>query len=127
MERFEQMCEDRLLGPSNYGIFDNWLAINRSIDGYPHIKDGLVLEGEIQEMKDEENHYDKEPYKAHVHAFFLTYHQVRTYCRWLLFCLTDLEHYHEFKVSLERVMFYAHLLISFVLMDKKNSFGTRIR
>ncbi len=119
MERFEQMCDDGLLGPSDYGIFDDWLAINRSRDVYLRIKDGIVTEGEIQEMEDKENHYDKEPYKACVHAFFLAYHEMRTYHCWLSFCLMDLERYCKFEVSLERVMFYAHLLISFVLMDKK--------
>jgi hypothetical protein len=79
MERFEQMCEDGLLGPSNYGIFEDWSAIDRSRVGYLRIKDGLVLEGEIQEMEDRENQYDEEPYKARVHAFFLAYHQIRTY------------------------------------------------
>jgi hypothetical protein len=122
------MCEDGLLGPSNYGIFEDWSAIDRSRDGRLRNKDGLVLEGEIQEMEDEENNYDEELYKARVHAFFLAYHQMRAYCWWLLFRPTDLERYCEFKVSLERVMFYAHLLISFVLMDKRNfSFGTCIR
>ncbi len=24
MERFKQMCEDGLLGPSDYGIFEDW-------------------------------------------------------------------------------------------------------
>jgi hypothetical protein len=33
MERFKQMCEDGLLGPSNYGIFEDWLVIDRSRDG----------------------------------------------------------------------------------------------
>jgi hypothetical protein len=33
MERFEQMCEDGLLGGSDYVIFEGWLAINRSRDG----------------------------------------------------------------------------------------------
>ncbi len=128
MERFEQMCEDGLLGPSNYGIFEDWSAVDRLRDGYLPINDGLVLEGEIQEMEDEENHYDEEPYKARIHAFFLAYHQMRTYCWWLLFCPTDLERYCEFKVSLEQVMFYAHLLISFVITDKTTfSFGMHIR
>jgi hypothetical protein len=93
-------------------------AINRSRDGYLRIKDGLVSKGEIQKMED----------KAHVHAFFLAYHEMRTYRWWLLFRPTDLECYPESKVSLERVKFYAHLLISFVLMDNLFfSFGTRIR
>ena len=127
MERFEQICEDGLLGLSDYGNFEE-STIDRSRDGYLCIKDGLVLEGEIQEMEDEENHYDEEPYKARVHAFFLAYHQMCTCCWWLSFRPMDLECYHEIEVSLERVMFYAHLLISFVLMDKRNfSFGTCIR
>jgi hypothetical protein len=70
MDRFEQMCEDGLLGPRDYKFVKDWLAISRSRGGYLRIKDGLVLEGEVQEMEDEENFYDKEPYKARVHAFF---------------------------------------------------------
>ncbi len=31
MGRFEQMCEDGLLGTSNYGIFEDWLAIDWSM------------------------------------------------------------------------------------------------
>ncbi len=77
MERFKQMCEDGLLGGSNYIIFEDWSAIDRSRDGYLRIKDGLVLGGEVQEMEDEETFYDAEPYKARVHAFFLAYHQMR--------------------------------------------------
>jgi hypothetical protein len=55
MERFEEMCEDGLLGPGDYGLFEDWLDINRSRDRYIRIRDGLVLEGEIQEMNNEEN------------------------------------------------------------------------
>ncbi len=116
--RFQEMCEDGLLGPGDYGIFEDWLAINRLRDGYVCIRDGLVLEGEVQEMDDKENFYNKEPYKARVCAFFLAYHQVIAYCRWLLFHPTDLEHYCRFKVSLERVMFIPCLLISSVLMER---------
>jgi hypothetical protein len=78
-------------------------------------------------MEDEENFYNKELYKARVHAFFLVYHQVRAYHWWLLFRPMDLEGYCEFEVSLEQVMFFAHSLISFVLMDRIFSFGTCIR
>jgi hypothetical protein len=80
-------------------------------------------------MEDKENHYDKELCKARVHAFFLAYHQMRAYHWWLSFRPTDSECYRKFKVSLEleRVMFYAYLLISFVLMDNFFSFGKRIR
>ncbi len=112
MGRFEQMCKDGLLGPSNYGIFEDWLAIDRSREGYLRIRDGLVSEGGIWEMEDEVNNYDKGPYKARVHAFFLAYHQMHAYHCWLSFRLTDLERYHKFEVSLERVTFTCSFLDS---------------
>ncbi len=127
MERFEEMCEDGLLGPGDYGLFEDWSAIDRSRDGYICIRDGLVSEGEVQKMDDEENFYNKGPCKAHVRGFFLAYHQMLAYRWWLLFRPTDLERYHEFEVSLEWVMFIAHLLISFDLMDRNFSFGMCIR
>ncbi len=83
------------------------MAINRSWDGYICIRDGLVSEGEIQEMDNEENFYDEEPYKARACGFFLAYHQVLAYLWWRLFFPTVLERYCEFKVSLEWVMFIA--------------------
>ena len=66
MERFQEMCKDGLLGPGDYGIFEDWLAIDGLRDGYIRIRDGLVLEGEVQEMDDKENFYNKGPYKARV-------------------------------------------------------------
>jgi hypothetical protein len=123
MERFEEMCKDGLLGPGDYVIFEDWSAIERSRDEYLRIRDGLVLEEEVQEMNDKE----KELYKARVCAFFLAYHQVCAYCWWLSFCPMDLERYCKLEVSLERVMFFACLLISFVLIDRNFSFGTCIR
>jgi hypothetical protein len=113
MERFEEMCEDGLLGPGDYGLFEDWLDINRSRDGYICIRDGLVLEGEVQEMNNKENFYDNGPYQARVCGLFLAYQQVVAYHLWLSFCLTDLERYREFEVSLERVMFIALLLVFF--------------
>ncbi len=97
MGRFGQMCKDGLFRPNNYGIFEDWLAVDWSREGYLRIRDGLVLEGEIQKIEDKENRYDKGPYQANVHAFFLAYHQMRTYCCWLSFRPTDLERYHESK------------------------------
>jgi hypothetical protein len=78
-------------------------------------------------MNNEENFYGEEPYKARVCAFLVAYHQMCAYRLWLSFHLPDLEHYREFEVSLERVMFFACSLISFVLMDRNFSFGTRTR
>jgi hypothetical protein len=67
MVRFQEMCKDGLLGPGGYGIFEDWLDIDRSRDGYIRIRGGLVSEGKIQEMNNEENFYNKGPYQARVH------------------------------------------------------------
>jgi hypothetical protein len=114
MERFEEMCEDGLLGPGDYGLFEDWSDINRSRDGYIRIKDGLISVGEIQEMNNEENLYNVGPYQACVCGFFLAYHQVVACHWWLSFRPMDLERYHKFEVSLEWVMFIAFLLVLFL-------------
>jgi hypothetical protein len=80
MGRFEEMCKDGLLGLGDYGLFEDWSAIDGSREAYIRIRDGLVLEGEIQEMNNEENFYDDGPYQARVCGFFLAYHQVVNYC-----------------------------------------------
>jgi hypothetical protein len=127
MVRFQEMCKDGLLGPGNYGIFKDWLDFDRLQDGYIRIRDGLVSEGEIREMNSEKNIYNKGPYQARVHGFFLAYHKVVTYCQWLLYHLTELEHYREFKVSLVRVMYLARSFIFLVLTERNFSIGTHIK
>jgi hypothetical protein len=97
MERVKDMCEDRLLGGSDYEIFKEWPDINWSRDRYIRIRDGLVLEGEVQEMK--ENFCNEEPYKACVCGFFVAYHQVLAYHWCLLFHPMDLECFCKFEVS----------------------------
>jgi hypothetical protein len=127
MVRFQEMCKDGLLGQGDYGIFEDWTAIDKSRDGYIRIRDGLVLEGEIQEMNNKENFYNEGPYQARVCGFFLAYHQVVTYHWWLLFHPTEFERYLEFEVSLVRVMYPAHSFIFLILMERNFSVGTRIR
>jgi hypothetical protein len=126
MVRFQEMYKDGPLGPGDYGIFEDWLDIDRSRDGYMRIRDGLVLEGEIQEMNDEENFYDEGPYQARVRGFFLAYHQVVAYHWWLLFHPMELERYCKFKVSLVQVMYLACLFIFLVILERNFSIGTRI-
>ncbi len=50
-------------------------------------------------MNDEENFYNEGPYEERVRGFFLAYHQVAAYHRWLSFHPADLERYREFEVS----------------------------
>jgi hypothetical protein len=101
MRKFKNLCKDGLLGPGDYGIFEDWSAINKLQEKYIHIKDGLISEGEVQDMNDEGNFYDEGPYEERVRGFFLAYHQVVAYHCWLLFCPADLELFCEFEVSFE--------------------------
>ncbi len=99
MHRFKKLCEGGHLIPEDYRIYEDWSSINKSRERYIRIKDGLLSEGEVQEMNDEENFYNEEPYEERVRGFFLAYHQVVAYQCWLLFRLADLEHFCEFEVS----------------------------
>ncbi len=99
MHRFKKLCEGGHLIPKDYRIYEDWSSINKSRERYIRIKDVLLLEGEVQDMNDEENFYDEEPYEERVHGFFLAYHQVVAYQRWLSFRPADLERFCEFEVS----------------------------
>jgi hypothetical protein len=99
MHRFKKLCEGGHVIPEDYRIYEDWLAINKSQEKYIRIKVGLISEGEVQEMNDEEFFYDEGPYKERVHGFFLAYHQVVAYHCWLLSCPADLERFCEFEVS----------------------------
>jgi hypothetical protein len=101
MHKFKNLCKDGLLGPRDYGIFEDWSDIDKLQERYIYIKDGLISEGEVQEMNYEENFYHKGPYEERVHGFFLAYHQVVAYHHWLSSCPADLEHFCEFEVSFE--------------------------
>ncbi len=127
MVRFQKMCEDGIFRLGDYGIFEDWLDIDRSQDGYIRIRDGLVLEGEIKEMNNEENFYNEGPYQACVHGFVLAHHQVAAYHWWLSFCLMVLERYLEVEVIVVRVMYLACLFMFLILMEINFSIGTCLR
>jgi hypothetical protein len=69
MHKFKNMCKDGLLGPGDYEMFKDWSAINKSQEKYIRIKDGLVSEGEVQEMNNEDFFYNKGLYKECVCSF----------------------------------------------------------
>ncbi len=99
MCKFKNLCKDGLLDPGDYVIFADWSAINKSQEKYIRIKDGLILEGEVQDMNDEDFFYNEGPYKERVCGFFLAHHQVVAYHCWLSSCPADLERFCEFEVS----------------------------
>ncbi len=99
MHKFKNLSKDGLFGPGDYGIFEGWSAINKPQEKYTRIKDGLILEGEVQDMNDEEFFYDEGLYEERVRCFFLAYHQVVAYHCWLSFRPADLERFCEFEVS----------------------------
>jgi hypothetical protein len=99
MHRFKKLCEGGHLIPEDYRIYEDWSSINKSWERYIRIKDGLLLKGEVQDMNNKVNFYDEEPYEERVRRFFLAYHQVVAYQRWLSFRPADLERFCEFEVS----------------------------
>ncbi len=101
MRKFKTLCKDGLLGPGDYGIFEDWSAINKLQEKYIRINDRLISEGEVQDMNNEEIFYNKGPYERCDHGFFLAYHQVVAYHCWLLFRPADLERFCEFEMSFE--------------------------
>jgi hypothetical protein len=76
MHRFKRLCKGGHLVSKEFRIYEDWSDIDKLWERYIRIKDGLVLEGEVQEMNNKENFYDKEPYKERVCGFFLAYHQM---------------------------------------------------
>jgi hypothetical protein len=127
MVRFQEMCEDGLLGPVDNKIFEDWLDIDKSRDRYIRIRHGLVLKGEIQEMNKEEIFYNKGPYLARVCGVFLAHHKMVAYRWWLSFHPTELERYCKLEVSLVRVMYLSRSFIFLSLMERNFCFGMRIR
>ncbi len=101
MHRFKKLCEGGHLIPEDYRIYEDWSAINKLQEKHIRIKDGLILEGEVQAMNDEEIFYDEGPYEERVHGFFLAYHQVVACHRWLLSRPADLERFCDFEVSFQ--------------------------
>ena len=43
MGRFKEMCKERLLGPREFRLFEDWLAIDGLREAYFRIRDGLVV------------------------------------------------------------------------------------
>jgi hypothetical protein len=99
MRKFKILCKDGLLGPEDYRIFEDWSATNKLRERYMRIKDGLILEGKVQEMNNEEIFLMRGRRKNAFAVF-----SWRT-TRWLPintgshFCPADLEHFCEFEVS----------------------------
>ncbi len=99
MHRFKKLCEDGHLIQEDYRIYEDWSSFNKLRERYIQIKAGLLSEGEVQNMIEEENFYDEEPYEEQVRSFFLAYHQVVAYQCWLSFRPADFERFCEFEVS----------------------------
>jgi hypothetical protein len=103
MRKFKNLCKDGLLGPGDYGIFEDWSAIDKLQEKYVRIKDGLVLEGEVQEINNVE-FFMMRGCTRNAFAVFswrTTRWLAVAYHRWLSFFLVELERLCEFEVSFE--------------------------
>ncbi len=79
VRKLKNLCKDGLLGPGDYRIFKDWSAINKSQEKYIRIKDGLISEGEVQDMNNEEKNLTTRGRTRNAFAVF-SWHTTR----WLL-------------------------------------------
>ncbi len=77
---------------------------------YVNLLVGQLDSKDLRAEKDEENHYDSEPWDRVTKNFFLAYHQVKAQARWFALRPDEAEHYKRFQ---ERTC----VLLMYVQMD----------
>jgi hypothetical protein len=59
---------------------------------------GQLNNNDLRVERDEENHYNSEPWDLVTKNFFFAYHQVKAQARWFASRPDDAEHYKWFQV-----------------------------
>jgi hypothetical protein len=65
---------------------------------YVNLLVGQLDDEDLRAERDEENHYNSEPWDRVTKNFFLAYHQVKAQARWYASRLDEAEHYKRFQV-----------------------------
>jgi hypothetical protein len=66
---------------------------------YVNLLVGQLDNEDLRAERDEENHYDSEPWDRVTKNFFLAYHQVKAQVRWYASRPDEAEHYKRFQVT----------------------------
>ncbi len=67
-------------------------------DKYVNLLVGQLNNNDLRAERDEENHYDSEPWDLVTKNFFLAYRQVKAQARWFVLRPDKAEHYKRFQV-----------------------------
>jgi hypothetical protein len=77
---------------------DEWKKAVTHPGKYVNLLVGQLKDDDLGAERDEENHYDSEPWDLVTKNFFLAYHQVKAQVRWFASRPDEAEHYKRFQV-----------------------------
>jgi hypothetical protein len=66
---------------------------------YVNLLVGQLNNKDLRAERDEENHYNSEPWDRGTKNFFLAYHKVKAQARWFASRPDEVEHYKRFQVK----------------------------
>jgi hypothetical protein len=84
--------------PDKKDLQDEWKKAVTHPGKYVNLLVGQLDEDDLRAERDEENHYDSEPWDQVTKNFFLAYHQVKAQAHWFASRPDETEHYKRFQV-----------------------------
>ncbi len=96
LDDLERYC---IILPDKEDLQDKWEAVVNNGGKYVNLMVGLLTDNDIRAARDEENHFDEEPWNRVTKNYSFAYHQVKTHLHWLATRPDEAEHYRRFQVS----------------------------
>ncbi len=88
----------RRLLPDEEDLQNEWAEAVDHQGKYVNLLVGQLDDDKIRAQRDEENHYDKEPWARVTKNYYLAYHQVMAHARWVAENPEEAEHHCRFQV-----------------------------
>ncbi len=85
--------------PDEKDLQDEWKKAVTHPSNYVNLLVGQLDDDDLRAERDEENHYNSEPWDMVTENFFLAYHQVKAQAHWFASRPDEVEHYKRFQVS----------------------------
>ncbi len=84
--------------PNKQDLQDKWKKAMTHPGKYVNLLVGQLDNNDLRAERDEENHYNSEPWDLVTKNIFLAYHQVKAQARWFVLRPNEAEHYERFQV-----------------------------
>jgi hypothetical protein len=84
--------------PNKEDLQDEWKKAMTHPGKYANLLVGQLNDDDLRAERDEENHFDSEPWDWVTKNFFLAYHQVKAQARWFASRPNAAEHCKRFQV-----------------------------